>query len=149
LTTWPGQQPAKGETNWRMKHRILIVDDSPVVRHALRSWFDRSLDWEVCGEAENGKEAVERVEELHPDIVILDLQMPVMNGLEAARRINHASPHTSMLMFTIDPSGELRKAALEAGVADVVSKSDRLADHLSTALRQLIDRARIPITGGI
>jgi len=121
-----------------MKHRILIVDDSPVIRHALRSWIDRSLDWEVCGEAENGKEAVERVEELHPDVVILDLRMPVMNGLEAARRINHVSPHTSMLMFTIDPSGELRRVALEAGVADVVSKSDRLADLLSTALRQLI-----------
>jgi len=92
----------------------------------------------VCGEAENGKEAVERVEELRPDIVILDFQMPVMNGLEAALRIRDVAPRTAMLMFTMHASSELVKTALEAGVADVVSKSDRLSDHLSSALRQII-----------
>lgn len=104
-----------------MKHRIAIVDDSPVIRHSLRSGIDQSLDWEVCGQAENGKRGGgERVEEFHPEIVIPDLKMPIMNWLEAARRIHRGSPHTSML------------------VADVVSKSDRLADHLATALRQLV-----------
>ncbi|MGA7398940.1 MAG: response regulator [Candidatus Sulfotelmatobacter sp.] len=136
--TWPGQQPAKGELGWQMKHTILIVDDSPLIRRSLRSWIDGTVDWEVCGEAENGKEAVEKVEELRPDIVILDLQMPVMNGLEAARRIRDAAPRTAMLMFTVHTSGELLKAALEAGVTDVVSKSDRFSDHLSAALRQIV-----------
>jgi DNA-binding NarL/FixJ family response regulator len=122
-----------------MKHTILIVDDSPLIRRSLRSWIDESLDWEVCGEAENGREAVERVEELRPDIVILDFQMPVMDGLEAARRIRDLAPRTAMLMFTMHTSRQLLQAALEAGVADVVSKSDRLADHLSTALHQILD----------
>ncbi|MGA8438284.1 MAG: response regulator transcription factor [Candidatus Sulfotelmatobacter sp.] len=121
-----------------MKHTILIVDDSPLIRRSLRSWIDESSDWEVCGEAENGKQAVERVEELRPDIVILDFQMPVMDGIEAARRIRDLAPRTAMLMFTMHSSSELLKAALEAGVADVVSKSDRLADHLSTALHQIL-----------
>lgn len=121
-----------------MKHTILIVDDSPSIRRSLRLWLDGSLDWEVCGEAENGKEAVERVEELRPDAVILDFQMPVMNGLETARCIRHVAPRTAMLMFTMHTSSELLKAALEVGVADVVSKSDRLSDHLSSALRQII-----------
>jgi len=121
-----------------MKHWILIVDDSRLIRRSLRLWIDGSLHWEVCGEAENGKEAVERVEELRPDIVILDFQMPVMNGLEAALRIRDVAPRTAMLMFTMHASSELVKTALEAGVADVVSKSDRLSDHLSSALRQII-----------
>jgi DNA-binding NarL/FixJ family response regulator len=121
-----------------MKHTILIVDDSPLIRRSLRSWIDGSRDWEVCGEAENGRQAVERVEKLHPDIVILDFQMPVMNGLEAAHRIRDIAPRTAMLMFTLHTSGELRQAALEAGVADVVSKSDPLAGHLSTALHQIL-----------
>jgi len=121
-----------------MKHRILIVDDSRLIRRSLRLWIDGSLHWEVCGEAENEKEAVERVEELRPDIVILDFQMPVMNGLEAALRIRDVAPRTAMLMFTMHASSELVKTALEAGVADVVSKSDRLSDHLSSALRQII-----------
>ncbi len=121
-----------------MKHTILIVDDSPLIRRSLRLWIAGSLDWEVCGEAENGREAVDRVEALHPDLVILDFRMPVMNGLEAARCIRDVAPRTAMLMFTMHTSSELLKAALEAGVTDVVSKSDRLSDHLSTALRQII-----------
>jgi DNA-binding NarL/FixJ family response regulator len=75
---------------------------------------------------------------LRPDIVILDFQMPVWDGLEAARHIRDLSPRTAMLMFTMPTSGELLKAALEAGVAEVVSKSARLADHLSTALHQIL-----------
>jgi DNA-binding NarL/FixJ family response regulator len=121
-----------------MKHTILIVDDSPLIRRSLRLWIDESLDWEVCGEAENGEQAVERVEELRPEIVILDFQMPVMNGIEAARRIRDRVPRTAMLMFTMHTSGELLKQALEAGVADVISKSERVADHLFKALHQLV-----------
>ena len=120
-----------------MTHTILIVDDSSQIRSSLRSWLANNSDWKVCGEAENGKEAVEKVEELHPDIVIFDMQMPVMNGLDAARQINHLAPQTAMLMFTLHSSNELLKAAKAAGIRDVVSKSDPLSDHLSMALRQI------------
>ena len=62
-----------------MSHSILIVDDNNLVRRLLRGWLEQHSEWDICGEAENGQVAVERVEQLHPDIVILDLQMPVMN----------------------------------------------------------------------
>jgi DNA-binding NarL/FixJ family response regulator len=120
-----------------MMLRILIVDDNPMIRSSLRSWFERDPQWKVCGEAENGQLAIEKVDELHPDIVLMDFQMPVMNGLEATRQISSRAPGTAVLLFTMHPSGELLKAARAAGAKDVVSKSDRLSDHLSTALEQI------------
>ena len=84
-----------------MLHSILIVDDSALIRHSLRSCIEQDGNWEICGEAENGKIAVERVKELRPDVVILDLQMPVMDGLEAARQISRLAPNTAMLMSTM------------------------------------------------
>ena len=65
--------------------KVLIVDDNAFLRHALCEIFKRESDFQVCGEAENGKEAIEKAWELHPDLIVLDLAMPVMNGLEAAR----------------------------------------------------------------
>jgi len=120
-----------------MAHRILIVDDSSLIRSSLRSWLRGNSDWEVCGEAENGQIAVEKVQELQPDIVILDFQMPVMDGLEAAQRISVLAPRTAMVMFTMHASGALLKAALLAGVKDVVPKTDRFPDRLSTVLRDI------------
>lgn len=120
-----------------MTRRILIVDDSALIRASLRSWIAKNSAWELCGEAENGQIAVEKVEELHPDVVILDFQMPVMNGLDAARRIGVMAPGTAMVMFTMHASSELLKAALQAGVKDVVCKTDRLSGHLSTVMRAI------------
>ena len=120
-----------------MKHSVLIVDDNTLIRSTLRSWIEGNADFEVCGEAENGMVAVQKVEEMHPDIVILDLQMPVMDGLEAARRISNIAPDTAMVMFTMHPSRELLKVAQAVGVRDVVSKTDQLSDHLLLALRQI------------
>jgi DNA-binding NarL/FixJ family response regulator len=119
-----------------VSHSILIVDDNNLVRRLLRSWLEQHSEWEICGEAENGQIAVERVEQLHPDIVILDLQMPVMNGLEAARQISRLAPGTAMIMFTVFNSEQLLKEARANGVRDVVSKCDLLGEHLLTALRQ-------------
>lgn len=118
-----------------MTHTILIVDDNSLVRSLLRTWLEQHSEWNVCGEAENGQVAVKRVEVLHPDIVILDLQMPVMNGLEAARQISQVAPTTVMIMFTVHNSAQLLKEARARGVSDVVSKCDLLGEHLLTALR--------------
>jgi DNA-binding NarL/FixJ family response regulator len=131
------QQTSKGGLGPHMSHSILIVDDNSMVRSALRTWLEGKEDWQVCGEAEDGKMAVERVEEMHPDIVILDLQMPVMNGLEAAREIRSIAPKTAMVMFTMHPSPELLKAARAVGVRDVVSKTDDLSGPLMVALKQI------------
>lgn len=120
-----------------MSHRILIVDDSYAIRSSLRSWIEGISGFQVCGEAENGKIAVEKVEEMHPDIVILDLQMPVMNGIEAAREISHLAPNTAMVMFTMHTSQELLKLARAVGVREVVSKSDQLSGPLLVALKQI------------
>jgi DNA-binding NarL/FixJ family response regulator len=119
-----------------LSHSILIVDDNNLVRRLLRTWLEQDSEWEICGEAENGQIAVETVERLHPDIVILDLQMPVMNGLEAARQITRLAPKTAMVMFTVHNSQQLLQEARASGVREVVSKSDMLSEHLLTALRQ-------------
>jgi DNA-binding NarL/FixJ family response regulator len=116
--------------------KILIVDDNELVRKLLRSCIEDDPDWHVCGEAGDGKEAVAKVEELKPDVVLLDLQMPVMNGLEAARQIKVIAPHTAMVMFTMHSSPELLREAHAAGIREVVSKTDQLVDHLLPALRQ-------------
>lgn len=123
-----------------MSFSILIVDDSAPVRRSLRSWLEQDRTWEVCGEAENGEAAVEKVKELHPDVVILDLQMPVMDGLEASRRIARLSPGTAMVMFTMHCGEQLEKAARAVGIKEVVSKSDRRFDHLRSALRSACAR---------
>jgi DNA-binding NarL/FixJ family response regulator len=130
-----------------MSGTILIVDDSPFVRHAIRSCIEETNDWEVCGEAENGKVAIEKVKELHPDVVILDFQMPVMDGLEAAGQINLIAPNTAMLMFTMHNSEQLLKIAPAAGIREVLSKSDKLAEQLLASLKrfQVERRDHLPI----
>ena len=102
----------------------------------LRTCIEQDPQWKVCGEAENGKQAIEKVAELKPDIVLLDLQMPVMNGLDAARRIKAIAPNVAMLMFTMHASPELLREAHAAGIRDVVSKTDRLVERLFPALRE-------------
>ena len=129
-----------------MLHTILIVDESALVRHALRSCIEQTRDWQVCGEAENGKVAVEQVRELHPDVVILDLQMPVMDGLEAAGQINQLAPNTVMLMFTMHNCEQLLKYAPTVGVREVLSKSDGLAEHLLASLKRLNTEREDPLS---
>jgi two-component system, chemotaxis family, chemotaxis protein CheY len=120
-----------------MSLRILIVDDSSSIRSLLRFFIEHNTDWQVCGEAENGKVAVEKVAELKPQAVILDLSMPVMNGLEAAREIARLESTVQRVMFTMHVSDELRKDAEAVGIKDVISKSGRLGDELLASLRNV------------
>jgi DNA-binding NarL/FixJ family response regulator len=115
---------------------ILIVDDSAAIRKTLRLVLERQEGWEVCGEAEHGREGVEKAQQLKPDLVVLDLSMPVMNGLEAAHELKRLLPTMPLLMFTNFYSAHLEKEALRAGVAAVVSKSEsaELVSHIQALL---------------
>jgi DNA-binding NarL/FixJ family response regulator len=121
--------------------QILIVDDSSALRRMVRSCVEEKTDWQVCGEAENGKVAVRLVSELHPDLVLLDLAMPVMNGLEAARRIASVSPRPVMVMFTMQYSGQLLKEAEAVGITKVLSKTDVGINHLLASMKTLLNEA--------
>jgi two-component system, NarL family, response regulator NreC len=125
---------------WGLSYTILIVDDNTLGRHSVRASIEQNTDWRVCGEAENGKVAVEKVRALRPDVVILDLQMPVMNGLEAAREIRLLAPNTAMIMFTMHSCEQLVKEARAAGIRDVVSKSSGITEHLFASVRNLRGR---------
>ncbi len=107
-----------------MSTTILIVDDSLPIRRSLRTWLARRTGWEVCGEAENGAAAVKQVQALNPDVVILDLSMPVMNGLDAARKIASIAPKTAIVLFTVHASEFLKHDAQRAGIKAVISKLD-------------------------
>jgi len=120
-----------------MSHKILIVEASALIRHSVRACIERNTQWEVCGEAENGRVAIEKVRQLHPDVVILDWQMPVMNGLDAAREITRIDPSAIMLMITLHDSGGLTLDAHAVGISEVLSKTDGVADHLIASLNSV------------
>jgi DNA-binding NarL/FixJ family response regulator len=116
---------------------ILIVDDNAVMRRLVRAHIEAKSDWQICGEAENGRMAVQMVKELRPDVVILDFQMPVMNGLEAARDIARHAPDTAMVMLTMHNSEQLSRDARAAGIKDVLSKSGSVANELMASIANL------------
>ena len=120
-----------------MSFTILIVDDNAFIRHSLRACLEREPEWKVCGEAENGQIAVEKVKELSPDVVILDWQMPVMNGLEAARQITRIAPKTAMVMLTLHGDSLHVKEAQAAGIRYVLSKMDAVPGRLLSSLRKI------------
>jgi len=107
-----------------MRTRFLIVDDSDLVRRSLRMVLQANPDWEICGEAADGVSAVEMFKELRPNIVILDFQMPGINGIETARRMAEIAPAIPVVLFTQHASADLERHALEVGVRSVVSKTN-------------------------
>jgi DNA-binding NarL/FixJ family response regulator len=115
--------------------KILIVDDSPVMLRSVRSFVEHETDWEVCGEAENGSVAVEMVRQSAPHVVLMDLSMPVMNGLDAAREIHKIVPDLPILLFTLHNSSQLIEEARRAGIRAVLSKSDGLGSNLIDTVR--------------
>ena len=122
------------------KKKVLLVDDSATVREAVRPLFDSHPNFEVCGEAEHGREAVERAPSLRPDLIILDLSMPVMNCLEAALLLIKLLPHVWLILFTAYNGPEVDRLSTAAGIHAVVPKS-KAAIHLIAQAEALVARS--------
>jgi chemotaxis response regulator CheB len=106
-----------------MRKTVLIVEDNASLRRALCALFKRQEDFDVCGTAENGHEAIEVAGRLHPDLVVLDLLMPVMNGLDAARELKRALPTVPLIMYSALEESLSEQAKL-IGISEIVSKCD-------------------------
>jgi DNA-binding NarL/FixJ family response regulator len=119
-----------------MSLRILVVDDHAVVRRGVRSLLESHDDWEVCGEATTGRDAVEQCRQLRPDVVVMDLSLPELNGLDATRQILKDGPGIEVLVLTMHHSEELAGDVLRAGARGYIMKSDA-DENLITAVDTL------------
>ena len=104
--------------------RILVVDDNPAVRHYLRAILEQQSSWHVCDEARTGGEALQRVRQAAPDVILLDFQMPDLNGLDVAQEIARLCPSIPILMVTVHMSRQLEEAARNVGIRGACAKSD-------------------------
>ena len=118
------------------KLRILLADDHEVVRGGARGLIEKEAGWEVCGEADDGRKAVALAEKLKPDVVVMDIGMPGLNGIDAARQIKRALPMTELLVFTGEESDQLIHEVFAAGVRSYILKRD-ISRHLIEAIRAL------------
>jgi DNA-binding NarL/FixJ family response regulator len=118
--------------------RILVVDDNPAVRHYLRAILEQQASWQVCGEARTGAEALEKLQKAAPDVILLDFQMPDLNGLDVAREICRLSPRIPILMVTVHMSNQLAVAARAVGVRGACAKSDvgSIVEAVETLLQE-------------
>jgi DNA-binding NarL/FixJ family response regulator len=112
------------------KLRILVADDHDVVRRGLRVLLEGQPGWEVCGEASTGREALDLVRRLKPDVVVLDVNLPELSGLDVAREVVRSLPQTEVLILTMDESPQMMRDLLRAGVRGYVFKSDVGGDLL-------------------
>jgi DNA-binding NarL/FixJ family response regulator len=117
--------------------RILVADDHSIVRRGVRALLETRPGWKVCGEAATGAEAVKQAKKLRPDVVVIDITMPDLNGFEATRQIRAATPQTEVLVLTVHESEQALREVLDAGALGYVSKSD-LDLNLSTAIESLL-----------
>ncbi len=104
--------------------RILVADDHSIVRRGLRALLETHVGWKVCGEAATGAEALRQVKRLKPDVAIVDITMPDLNGFEATRRIRESIPQTEVLILTMHESEQTLREVLDAGARGYVLKSD-------------------------
>ncbi len=118
--------------------RILIVDDHSAIREAVRSLLSANSQWEVCGEAENGKVALQKAQELKPDLVIIDVNMPVMDGIEAIRQLRRIAPGVKVVLLTVHDSEQIKSAARKAG-ADAFIRKDAAGRLLLNEVKRLLN----------
>jgi DNA-binding NarL/FixJ family response regulator len=117
--------------------KILIADDHEIVRQGIRRVLEVKPEWEICGEASNGQEAVRMAQELSPDVIIMDVTMPVMSGFEAADEISRLPFGSRVLFFTMHDSGSMAGSVRKSGAHGYVVKS-RAAQDLVQALERLL-----------
>jgi len=122
-----------------MRKAVLIADDNAFVRTALYEFFQREPDFFVCGMAEDGREAVEEACRLHPDLIVLDMTMPVMNGMEAARLLKQMMPEVPLIMYSATNDEVAKRTARSMGISEIISKSQRVS-VLIHAARGLVQR---------
>ena len=108
--------------------RVLVADDHEVMRMGIRNLLQFRSDWSVCAEASNGQEAVEKALQFHPDVIIMDITMPVMNGLDAARQIAQAQPQIPVILFSLHVSDDLYRHLQVDGIRGAVAKGDAARD---------------------
>jgi CheY-like chemotaxis protein len=121
------------------RQQVLIADDHDMLRRGVRNTLQGEPDLEICGEAVNGQDAVDKARELHPDLVILDINMPVLNGLVAARQILHYCPTTKIVIFSVQDSHQTRQEVRSAGAHGFVSKGEGSHDLVRT-VREVLKR---------
>jgi DNA-binding NarL/FixJ family response regulator len=112
---------------------VLLVDDNALVRRSLHRVFDLEAGFDVCGEAANGQEAIDKAKELHPDLIVLDLSMPVMNGLEAARRLSKVLPTARLILLSSFTEVLSVETARAAGFSAVISKAQNISNLVTRA----------------
>ncbi|MGH9453513.1 MAG: response regulator [Terriglobia bacterium] len=123
------------------QYRILLVDDQEAIRRGLRAFLGLERKWQVCGEAVNGRDAVEVASQLQPDLIIMDITMPEMDGIEATREIRKVLPEAQILMLSLQNSHKLISDSFQAGATGYMLKSD-LGRELFHALETVAKRDR-------
>src|SRR5256885_10363697 len=114
-----------------MRLRILLADDHEIVRRGLRALLEKHEGWEVCGEASDGREAIDKALQLNPDVIIVDVGMPNLNGLDTTRQLMQYDPNFKVIVLTITDSDQVIREALDAGARGFVLKSDAARDLVS------------------
>jgi len=140
------QVPQAGAPQRSRRVRVALVDDNPDVRALLRIQFRRDVRFEVVGEAGDGNQAIELAESAHPDLMVLDRQMPHMSGVEAIPEIRRRAPDTAIVLYTAVADTPTYYAALAAGAIDVVEKAGPVSDFVDRLVRALLDRSSGPDT---
>jgi DNA-binding NarL/FixJ family response regulator len=131
------EETIEGENRW--KKRVLIADDHDVLRRGIRTMLESDPGLEVCGEAVDGKDALEKTLTQTPDLVILDINMPIMNGLDVLRQIVHYRPQTKVLAFSVHDSKQIVEEILAAGAHSYLSKA--------TAGQNLVHEVQLLLNG--
>jgi PAS domain S-box-containing protein len=140
-------EPARPRTQGS-RRKILIADDHEMLRRGIRAMLETETEWDICGEAINGQDAVDKARTLRPDLVILDINMPILNGLAAVRQILRNSPETKVLVFTIHDSDQTATEVKEAGAHGYLSKKNAGADLLRAARDLLKDAISYSVATG-
>lgn len=123
-----------------MGKRIVLADDNAAVRRALRGILELEGDWKVDGEAVDGRDAIEKAQKLRPDLIVLDVSMPVMSGIDAARVLRRIMPAVPLILCSLHANDVLEKEAIAAGVNAVVSKAQNMQVLVNKA-RELLEAA--------